>query len=467
MRIHNLVPIFCVGGAYALPTLSWLPQFPVEGLVRCWGIFAPLSEDRTIYQVLKDDERYSRLVKAINLSDEVTDLLDDPAASITFFAVPNTGIPHRQPSHGDDDNHQLDFASLAPKRGDEPDITYDLGHLVLQVEELDNIPESRDKDHRKEALARIIRAILAYHILPKKLDSTALVQNSTYATNLTLNDGSMDYQPLRLSVQSTIVPPRLRINTVVDVIKRDTEASNGVIHSINIPLLPPPSLFNEMFAFPEVFSYVTSAIQHVGLIGAVDYWRIPDKDCHISFVGAELATFFAPTSGAFQRLPKKLRLFLFSPFGARALRKLLEYHVVPQLVLHTDYVHNATSYTALIDDREAGVFVDSPGNPLYAYNLTLPTLLENHSLNVQVARYKAKIPLPGPARYFTRFVVNGHDVGPYDIPARNGALHVITNLLDPRGHHKEDHKHRGHEHESVDVDWEDWEEWLPQWAMQD
>ncbi|KAG1904036.1 FAS1 domain-containing protein [Suillus fuscotomentosus] len=444
MRIHNLVPIFCVGGAYALPTLSWLPQFPVEGLVRCWGIFAPLSEDRTIYQVLKDDERYSRLVKAINLSDEVTDLLDDPAASITFFAVPNTGIPHRQPSHGDDDNHQLDFASLAPKRGDEPDITYDLGHLVLQVEELDNIPESRT--------CRIIRAILAYHILPKKLDSTALVQNSTYATNLTLNDGSMDYQPLRLSVQSTI---------------RDTEASNGVIHSINIPLLPPPSLFNEMFAFPEVFSYVTSAIQHVGLIGAVDYWRIPDKDCHISFVGAELATFFAPTSGAFQRLPKKLRLFLFSPFGARALRKLLEYHVVPQLVLHTDYVHNATSYTALIDDREAGVFVDSPGNPLYAYNLTLPTLLENHSLNVQVARYKAKIPLPGPARYFTRFVVNGHDVGPYDIPARNGALHVITNLLDPRGHHKEDHKHRGHEHESVDVDWEDWEEWLPQWAMQD
>lgn len=57
MRIHNLVPILCVGGAYALPTLSWLPQFPVEGLVRCWGIFAPLSEDRTIYQVLKDDER--------------------------------------------------------------------------------------------------------------------------------------------------------------------------------------------------------------------------------------------------------------------------------------------------------------------------------------------------------------------------------------------------------------------------
>lgn len=465
MKIHNLVPLLCVGGAFALPTLPWLAQFPVEGLVRCWGMFASLSEDRTIYQVLKGDERYSRLVKAIDLSDRVINLLDDPAASITFFAVPNTGIPHRQPSHGDDDddddddNHQFGCASLAPKRGDERDIAHDLGHLVLQVEELDDIPESRDKDHRKEALGRIIRGILAYHILPEKLDSAALVQNSTYATNLTLKDGSMDYQPLRLSVQSTIVPPRLRINTVVDVIKRDIEASNGVIHSINIPLLPPPSLFSEMFVAPEVFSYVTSAIQRVELTGAIDRWWTPGKDGgHGSFVGAEITTFFAPTSGAFQRLPHKLRHFLFSPFGTKALKKLLEYHIVPQVVLHTDYVHDATSYAAFIDDREAGV-------PLYAYNLTLPTLLEDYSVNVQVARYKAKIPLPGPARYFTRFMVNGRDVGPYDIPARNGALHVITTLLDPRGHHKEDHKHHGRE--SVDIDWEDWEEWLPQWAMQD
>lgn len=466
MRIHNFVPLLCIGGAYALPTLPWLAQFPVEGLVRCWGMFAPLSEDRTVYQVLKDDERYSRLVKAIGLSDRVIDLLDDPAASITFFAVPNTGIPHRQPPHEDDhDNHLSGSAFLAPKRGDERDIAHDLGHLILQVEELDDIPESRDKDHRKEALGRIIRGILAYHILPEKLDSAALVQNSTYATNLTLKDGSMDYQPLRLSVQSTIVPPRLRINTVVDIIERDIEASNGVIHSISNPLLPPPSLFSEMFVVPEVFSYVTSAIQRVDLTGAVDRWWTPGTDGgHGSFVGAEITTFFAPTSGAFQRLPNKLRLFLFSPFGTKALRKLLEYHIVPQVVLHTDYVHDAASYTAFVDDQKAGVSADPPGNPLYAYNLTLPTLLENHSLTVQVARYKAKIPLPGPARYFTRFMVNGRDVGPYDIPARNGALHVITELLDPRGHHK-GHKHHGHH--SVDVDWEDWEEWLPQWAMQD
>jgi hypothetical protein len=74
----------------------------------------------------------------------------------------------------------------------------------------------------------------------------------------------------------------------------------------------------------------------VHLTGALDRWWTPGKDDgHGSFIGAETTTFFAPTSGAFQRLPNKLRLFLFSPFGAKALKKLLEYHAVPQFVLFT------------------------------------------------------------------------------------------------------------------------------------
>jgi hypothetical protein len=84
------------------------------------------------------------------------------------------------------------------------------------------------------------------------------------------------------------------------------------------------------------FTLQTSALQRVDLTGAVDRWWTPGKDGgHGSFVGAEVTTFFAPTSGAFRRLPNKLRHFLFSPFGTKALKKLLEYHIVPQVVLHT------------------------------------------------------------------------------------------------------------------------------------
>lgn len=107
------------------------------------------------------------------------------------------------------------------------DVSYDLGELVQRAEELEKEPESRGKEKRKEALARIVQKIFAYHILPESYQTADLIQNSTYATNLTLEDGSMDSKPLRLSILGTSIPPRLRINMLVDVMKGDIKAKNG------------------------------------------------------------------------------------------------------------------------------------------------------------------------------------------------------------------------------------------------
>ena len=107
--------------------------------------------------------------------------------------------------------------------------------------------------------------------------------------------------------------------------------------------------------------------------------------------------------------------------------------------------------------RNTGLLLDI----VYEYNTTLPTLLQGHHLQVHVTRYKTSLPLPRFPQYFTSFKVNGHRVGPFDIPARNGALHVLPTILDPR---------KGHKHHSDSGDdeaaWEDWEDWLPQWAME-
>lgn len=274
----------------------------------------------------------------------------------------------------------------------------------------------------------------------------------------------------------------------VEVTKRDIKAKNGVIHQISRPLFPPPSIFQETFFVPEVFSFFTSAIQRVGLTGAIDRWHCSRDDGHdVGFLGSTATTAFVPTSGAFKRLPKKLKLYLFSPFGRKALKKLLEYHIVPNFVLHTDYFHNSTSdvveFSRCFDDAlEAQFAVPAPAlldgdveneklllsrstGPLpelvYEYNATLPTLLPEHHLRVHVARYKSNLPVPGHSRYFTNFKVNGRHVGPFDIPARNGALHVLSTILDPR---------RGRHHHADNGDnaaaWEDWEEWLPRWAME-
>jgi hypothetical protein len=96
---------------------------------------------------------------------------------------------------------------------------------------------------------------------------------------------------------------------------------------------------------------------------------------------------------------------------------------------------------------------------IYAVNFTLPSLLANHSHFVQIKKYKLTLPIPGPKKpeaYSTKVVVDGQHVALSDLVARNGAVHVIGQLLDPRPHH--DHKN------DFESGWEDWESWLPQWA---
>lgn len=79
------------------------------------------------------------------------------------------------------------------------------------------------------------------------------------------------------------------------------------------------------------FPLQSSAIQRVGLTDDID-WRNTKDD---TVVGSPAVTFFAPTNKAFSRLPRNLKIFLFSPFGEKALKKLLQFHVVPEFVLHT------------------------------------------------------------------------------------------------------------------------------------
>lgn len=226
-----------------------------------------------------------------------------------------------------------------------------------------------------------------------------------------------------------------------------------------------------------------------------------DDGHNVSFLGAIATTAFVPTSGAFERLPKKLRSYLFSPFGQKALKKLLEYHIIPNSILYTgkctkttvprkyrkpfvDYFHNSTydvkefsrcskgalgmqfavPVSALVDGDVENPVLSKNTAPftelVYEYNATLPTLLQDHHLRVHVVRYKSNL-VPHCPRYFTSFRVNGHHVGPFDIPARNGALHVLSTILHPR---------KGHGHQADNGDgvtaWEDWEGWLPQWAME-
>lgn len=57
MRLAKLVPLAFACSASALPivTLPWFGQISLDGLVGCLGYMSGFAEERTIYQVLKDD----------------------------------------------------------------------------------------------------------------------------------------------------------------------------------------------------------------------------------------------------------------------------------------------------------------------------------------------------------------------------------------------------------------------------
>lgn len=127
-----------------------------------------------------------------------------------------------------------------------------------------------------------------------------------------------------------------------------------------------------------------------------------------------------------------------------------------------------------------------PGHvePIASHNLTLRTLLVNHTIHAYIVQNKIIFPFPGPKKpsiIDTKIFVNRHLAVVSDIVGFNGAIHVIDKLLDPRpehhcpGHHcrhrhspGSDHHFQGSpfEDDGLPEIWEDWENWLPQWAEQ-
>jgi uncharacterized surface protein with fasciclin (FAS1) repeats len=551
------------------------------------GTVSKTAENRTIYQILSDSNNFSRLVKIINISDEIVSLLNNTSAGITFFAPSNQALRpphHRKIHHGHISSLALSHPAAVLSE------TYDLSEILSEIEEL-QVDDDPDKERRKKIIKILVRAILAYHVLPQGLDASQLTRNTTYATNLTIPDGALDKEALRIRVTTSKVFPAIKINLLATVVKSDIGAANGIIHVVNHPLLPPPSIFQELFLIPEFFGTVTSALQRLGLTKALE-WRYVssnekyDKDWTVEGTGS--TTFFVPSNIAFKKLPKKLQLFLFSPFGEKVLKKLLGFHVVPGIVLHSDYLHNTTSGKTIsaisegFDLSDDILFADSvdkidfsdvlchegrpfpsghgepekqghyddckcrhpfppragwepreipppPSSPpcqenlhrpppplhrpppppaprafrdpnnigdgspgqgshspcppshkpllsrpplVFAANLTLPTLLTNHSLHVHIAKFKYHLPIPGQPKdiYISKFFVNHRKVEFADVVARNGAVHVINSILNPHPRHRHKPKvvessKKVHE-EDNDDGWQDWEDWLPQWAAE-
>ncbi|KAL5532950.1 hypothetical protein ACEPAF_4724 [Sanghuangporus sanghuang] len=449
----------------------------------------PKTTNGTIFTTLSENPEFSRLVKLVNVSDDIVSLLNDSSTNLTFFAVPNSAIPKRPPHRGH--THLSFLTEQSPTLGD----------IISAFEPFigdEGIYSGNADDDR---VKKFITAVLSYHIIPQQLNLAALTKNTTYPTRLSHVFGALNDEAIRIRFSQGL--PFARVNFYSQVIKPDIGTSNGFIHVVNRPLAPPLAVFQTIFLLQQGFSTLSSAIQRTALTSALDYKFVPDAiEEQTSAEGSPVVTLFAPTNKAFLSLPRDLQLFLFSPFGERVLKKILQYHVVPDIALYTDWILNTTSdgFSDKFGEETVQPYEELPAfvwgsmpfgdqhplredpntlfpKPDIIYNLTLPTALEGHALNVLAVGFPIRLPGPKHPKEIGQLkevFVNGQKVSAYDGVALNGALHVIDKLVSPRRSKRRPH-HDGipndetasfspaMEEEDRD-DWQNWEEWLLEWA---
>jgi len=151
---------------------------------------------------------------------------------------------------------------------------------------------------------------------------------------------------------------------------------------------------------PGEFSTLQLAFLKTGLLD--------DKSHHENYTGG---TLFAPNNWAFQKLGPRINAFLFSKYGEKYLKALLEYHIVANQTLYSDAFYGAKS-----DD------VEQEDIPKGHYHLDLPTLLKDKSLSIDVARWGGWITIK----------INGFSsVAVQDGIARDGVIQVLSSVLIP------------------------------------
>lgn len=437
----------------------------------------PDFPDKTIWEVIQESEYLTDLKKVLKYAGPgAKELLDDKEKKLTFLAPINWN--HKK------DHEEVAIAQWEPVQSRIDELEND--SLWSQTKEDDD-----RKEQKKKAIAYLIDQTLKYHVVDHKTPLTAdqIVQNSSVATLLNIGDGKAkdvlgdlwDGEQFRLRVGKSLLPvPSAYFNFYSRLVYPDVNVGGSLVHAVSFPILIPPSALQTLFFGQGVFSTLTSALQKVDAEG---YLKIPlnrsaiphhhhndhkeryaiSKETtphhrHSAAPGQGSLTLFAPANLAWNRLPIKLKLFLFSPFGEGVLGKVLALHSLPKTIFFADFVHelhdkkvdvkqysiNAPKLMAAtgelaVDNGNVTEYTFDTACPKLHYNKTSDAWLESkeefEQVTVKVYRYFILPGGKGPLQ--TRISVNEVPVLIQDIATANGGIHQIERFIMPKGHGEE------------------------------
>jgi uncharacterized surface protein with fasciclin (FAS1) repeats len=206
----------------------------------------------------------------------------------------------------------------------------------------------------------------------------------------------------------------LFLNMYARIEFRNIKAANGVMHIIDMVLIPPTDTFDKMFMMPTKFSTFTSAMQEVGLSHDVR------KEKGI--------TVFAPTNYAWTNLGFDRLLYLFGPHGRHDLKKIVQYHIGTKMTYMHDLVRRGED-----EDRDSRRRHDTDR---VRRHMRMPTFLKEEELEIEVMEKRHD--------KFLIVVNKESKVWLSDCPTENGSLQLINEVLIPDSV-KFPGEHRGNE----------------------
>lgn len=153
----------------------------------------------------------------------------------------------------------------------------------------------------------------------------------TTVNNLVINttfNGAQQVELVPPSAAQGLIPP-------IPIIQADEMAVNGVLHVVADVILPVWYFTNPVSALTNLpqFSIVSSLITAAGLKGAV--------------MGLVNQTIVLPNNDAFAALPNATVEYLTSAVNVNVLTKVLEYHVLKQMLPYTQLPVNTTEVQTL------------------------------------------------------------------------------------------------------------------------
>jgi uncharacterized surface protein with fasciclin (FAS1) repeats len=266
----------------------------------------PMRKEGSILDVLRDDKRFRRVVKALEDNRGLRDDLERKD-KITFLA----------PTDEAWENMEMVLDAIRDNRKRRRSV------------------DENDRKGRDDRDRRDMEEVLRYHILKDEISMKDLFNGQLLQTEL--KESELEDKRQRIRVVDFF--GQYYMNMYARVHHEELNAKNGMILIIDNVLCPPLEASEMMGSMPFAYSTMLVAAEKTDLLKTMQ----EEKG----------VTVFAPVNYAWKHLGMQNLIYLFSPHGRKDLKRIMQYHIARDVVYTTDMMkENKMRIRTLLHDQE-------------------------------------------------------------------------------------------------------------------